>query len=95
VPHPGTGTPVARGHLRLATRSEASRRSGGRLVFALRSILVAAAVLWISTVAWLGATLALLPLVWRRAPLGRRLRPRPSREVRVIPFQPRRQAMPP
>jgi hypothetical protein len=59
----------------------------------LRTILVAVAVLWTSAFAWMGATLALLPVVWRRAPVGRRLRPRPSRDARVIPFQ-RRQAVP-
>jgi hypothetical protein len=92
VPLPGT--PLARGHLRLATTPAASRRTGDQLRLVVRATLVALAVLWISLLAWAGATLALIPLVWRRAPLGRRLRPRPSREARVIPFQPRRQALP-
>jgi hypothetical protein len=47
-----------------------------------------------TAVAWLSAALAMLPLVWRRAPLGRRLNRQPRRDARVIPFQPRRQALP-
>jgi len=45
-------------------------------------------------VAWAAAVLALGPLLVRRAPAGRRLRQRRPREARVIPFQPRRRAVP-
>jgi hypothetical protein len=45
-------------------------------------------------VAWFMAALALLPLLARRAPVGRRLRQRPPKEARIIPFQPRRRALP-
>lgn len=90
---PHSGIPAARGHLRLATHPDLPRPTGDHLMLVLRSILVAAAVLWVSAIAWMGATLALLPLLWHRAPVGRRLHPRPSRDARVIPFQ-RRQAVP-
>lgn len=43
--------------------------------------------------AWAAAALALLPVVLRRAPVGRRLHQRPAREARIIPFQPRRRAV--
>jgi hypothetical protein len=60
----------------------------------LRALLAAAAVLWFTILGWIGGTLALVPLMWRRAPLGRRLHPRQPREARIIPFQPRRHAIP-
>lgn len=87
------GSPAARGHLRLANIPSASRRTGSQLMLILRAALAAVVVAWISVIAWVGATLALLPIVWRRAPLGRRLRPH-QRQARVIPFQPRRRALP-
>jgi hypothetical protein len=42
----------------------------------------------------MSTALALAPLLWRRAPVGRRLRAQAPREARVIPFQPRRTALP-
>jgi hypothetical protein len=89
VAHPGL--PASRGHLRLAVAA-APRRVDSRLVLLLRAAAAALAMLWLTAAAWLTAALALAPLVWRRAPLGRRVRPMPPREARVIPFQPRRQA---
>lgn len=87
--HPGP--PASRGHLRLAVAA-APRRVDSRFVLLLRAAAAALAMLWLTAAAWLTAALALAPLVWRRAPLGRRVRPMPPREARVIPFQPRRQA---
>jgi hypothetical protein len=49
---------------------------------------------WLTAVAWISAALALAPLVWRRAPHGCRVHPMPPRQARIIPFQPRRQALP-
>jgi hypothetical protein len=93
VPH--SGPQVARGHLRLATAPSGRRSPDNRFILALRALAVALRVAWITAAAWVSASLALTPLLWRRAPLGRRLRPQPRREARVIPFQPRRQqAMP-
>jgi hypothetical protein len=89
VPH--SGPPASRGHLRLAV-AVAPRRVDSRAVLLLRVAAAAIAMLWLTAAAWLSAALALAPLVWRRAPLGRRLRPTPPREARVIPFQSRRQA---
>jgi hypothetical protein len=60
----------------------------------VRAWLAILAVLLATLAAWFMAALALLPLLTRRAPAGRRLRQRPSREARVIPFQPRRRALP-
>jgi hypothetical protein len=84
--------PVVRGHLRLATAPVASQRRESRFLLFARATLAVLALAWYTAVAWAGVALALVPLLWRRAPLGRRLRPHPPREARVIPFQPRRQA---
>jgi hypothetical protein len=50
---------------------------------------VAAAIvlLALSVAAVVLAVLALLPVTWRRAPVGVRLRPLRAREARVIPFE--------
>lgn len=87
------GTPVARGHLRLASAPAPRRRAGNPLAAWLRAFLAVLGVAWLTAAGWLAASVALLPLVWRRAPAGHRLRRR-SREARIIPFQPRRQALP-
>jgi hypothetical protein len=44
-------------------------------------------------VAWLASAAALAPVLWRRAPLGRRVTPLRPREARILKFQPR-QALP-
>ncbi len=80
--------PIAHGHLRLATPPDA-HRSDGRAALLARVLVVAAVAAGNTLAAWIAATLALLPLTWRRAPLGRRLHPPAPREARVIPFQPR------
>jgi hypothetical protein len=90
VPH--SGPTVSRGHLRLAS-DPAPRRVELRAVLLVRAAGAAIALLWLTAAAWISATVALAPLAWRRAPLGRRVRPIPPREARVIPFQPRRQAL--
>jgi hypothetical protein len=92
VPLPGPT--VARGHLRLATPPAARRPAENRVILFVRALAVAVGIAWLTVVGIAAATLALLPLLWRRAPLGRRLRPARPREGRVIPFQPRRQALP-
>lgn len=90
------GREVARGHLRIAAAPSSRTRSGteNRLALLLRALLISARVALRSAAAWGAAAVALLPLAVHRAPLGRRRRPQPRREARVIPFQPRRQAMP-
>jgi hypothetical protein len=87
LPYPGSQ--VARGHLHLAP-VPSDRPPENRLALALRALLAAIRVAWITARAWISAAFALSPLLWHRAPLGRRLRPQPRREARVIPFQPRR-----
>ena len=89
--HPGTD--CVRGHLRLA---DAPVRLGFWLRMAawLRALWAVWALLWATLAAWGLAALALAPLLVHRAPAGRRLRQRPPREARVIPFQPRRRAVP-
>lgn len=88
---PHSGPSASRGHLRLAV-AVTPHHVDSRAVLFLRAAAAAIVMLWLTTAAWLSAALALAPLVWRRAPLGRRVRPMPPREARVIPFQPRRQA---
>lgn len=87
---PLPGHPVARGHLRLAS-VPAPHRGDRRLALFVRLVLATALLAWRTAAAWLAVVIALVPLLWRRAPVGRRLRP-PRREARVIPFQPRRPA---
>lgn len=91
---PNPGPPLARTHLRLAGAPPVRRPAQSRAALLLRVMAVTALAMWLTLVAWIAATLALAPLLWRRAPLGRRVRPAAPREARVIPFQPRRQALP-
>jgi len=89
--HPGTQ--FARGHLRLAS-APVRHGPGRRLGRHVRAWLTLLAAFLATLAAWFMAALALLPLLVRRAPVGRRLRQRPPREARIIPFQPRRRALP-
>ncbi len=80
--------PAARGHLRLAGAPLERRSVSESRVLLLAGAAGAAFVLAVLTVfAWVLAALALVPLAWRRAPVGVRLRPLHPREARVIPFQ--------
>lgn len=88
--HPGT--PFARGHLRLAS-APGRHGPGRRLARRLRAWVAMLVALLATLLAWAAAALALLPVVLRRAPVGRRLHQRPAREARIIPFQPRRRAV--
>jgi hypothetical protein len=90
-----SGPPAARGHLRLAGSPVERRRvREGRALLLLRAAAAAVALVALTVVAWLSAALALVPLVWRRAPVGVRLRPLRAREARIIPFQrPRQKAL--
>ncbi len=93
---PPQGHPAARSHLRLASAPGSRERRDRKLFLVLRAALAAFLLAWTTAAAYVATVLALLPLVWRRAPLGRRLHP-PRREARVIPFQPKRpqrQALP-
>jgi hypothetical protein len=86
VPHPGH--PAARGHLRLAGASPERRRaSESRVLLGARAVLGAAILLALTAVAWIVAFVALLPLAWRRAPVGVRMRPLRPPEARIIPFE--------
>jgi hypothetical protein len=60
----------------------------------IRAAVAALSLILLTVVAWVCVALALAPLVLRRAPLGVRLRPLRPREARIIPFQPRRKALP-
>ena len=91
---PSSPNPPSRAHLRLASVPAARARADGRLLLRVRA-LGAALLLALATVAsWISTALALAPLLWRRGPAGRRLRAHAPREARVIPFQPRRTALP-
>jgi hypothetical protein len=89
VPHPGP--PAARGHLRLAGPPGERSRAENRAVLLLRAAGAVIALSLVTIVAWISATLALVPLAWRRMPMGVRLRPLRPREARIIPFQRARQ----
>lgn len=91
---PLSGPQQSRAHLRLAPVSAARSRQDGQLWLRLRA-LGAALALAIATVAvWVSTALAFAPLLWRGRPVGRRLRAPAARDARVIPFQPRRTALP-
>jgi hypothetical protein len=53
----------------------------------LRSVAASVLLAALTLYAWVIAALALLPVAWRRAPVGVRLRPLRPREGRVIPFE--------
>jgi hypothetical protein len=86
-----SGPRAARGHLRLAT-APARPSVESRAVLIIRAVIASVLVAWRSAAAFIGAVLALAPLVWRRAPVGRRARAMAPRQARVIPFQPRRRS---
>lgn len=90
MPHPGP--PATRGHLRLAGSPPERRKVAESRVLLLARACAAATLLALLTLfAWALAALALLPVAWRRAPVGVRLRPLRPREARVIPFERRRE----
>jgi hypothetical protein len=91
-----SGTPAARGHLRLAgPPSERRRVAESRALLLVRAAASAVVLAVLTLFALLSAALALVPLAWRRAPVGVRLRPLRPREARIIPFQrPSRKALP-
>jgi hypothetical protein len=86
--------PPSRAHLRLASAPAARAASEGRLLHRLRALGAAVALAVATLAAWWSTALALAPVLWRRFPAGRRLRAQAPREARVIPFQPRRTALP-
>jgi hypothetical protein len=59
----------------------------------VRAFLSTLVLLAATAVAWLASAAALAPVLWRRAPLGRRVTPIRPREARILKFQPR-QALP-
>ena len=83
-----SGPPLARGHLRLAGPPLERRRvAESRLALLARAALVALLLALVTLAAWTLVALAMLPVAWRRAPVGARLRPLHPREARVIPFE--------
>jgi hypothetical protein len=87
------GPPIARGHLRLASPASPPRRRDSRILLLLRAALSALALFAATLVAWIVTLAALAPVVWRRAPLGRRVTPIRAQEARIIQLRPR-QALP-
>lgn len=63
------------------------RRTESRVGLFVRASAAAVVLAAVTVFAWTLAALALLPLVWRRAPIGVRLRPIHPREARIIPFE--------
>ncbi len=66
----------------------------GRLRLGLRTALVAVQVVFFNLVGWMGATLTLLPLAIRGAPLGRRGRVDAPRVVHLLEPSQSREALP-
>lgn len=91
MPHPES--PMSRGHLRLASPAQPRRSRDSRFLLLVRAALASLALHAASALAWLVTAASLAPILWRRAPLGRRLTPLRAREARIIKFQPR-QAVP-
>ncbi len=87
MPHPGSR--AARAHLRLAGSLDAHPRSEWKALLLARAALAFVAMALRTLAAWANAAAALVPILWRRAPLGCRVRPIRSPDARVIPFQPR------
>jgi hypothetical protein len=86
LPHPGP--PAARGHLRLAGPPAARRRlRESRIALVARAVVAGIVLTALTVLGWLLAALALLPLAWRRAPVGVRLHPLHPRQAQVIPFE--------
>lgn len=85
---------AARRHLRLAGPSDERRLDENRALLLVRGALSTLALILLTIVAVASAALALAPMLWRRAPLGCRLRPLRPQEARVIQFQPRQRALP-
>ena len=91
-----SGPPAARGHLRLAGPPVERRPvAENRAVLLVRAAAAAVVLVLLTAFAWISAVLALVPIAWRRAPVGGRLRPLRPREARIIPFhRPRQKALP-
>lgn len=66
----------------------------GRLWLSLRTALVAVQVAWLTLVGWIGATVTLLPLVIRGAPIGRRVRASAPRMMRLLESAAPREVLP-
>ncbi len=87
------GRTAGRNHLRIAPAAEAAPtpRRGARVLLFVRAVLAGFRIVLLNVAAVAAVAVALLPIVWRRAPRGRRLRP-VRREARVIPWPERRAA---
>lgn len=81
-----SGHSLARGRLRLAWAPGAAPARESRVLLWLRAVLITAWGLLAGLAARAGAAVALLPVVWHRAPLGQRRLPA-RRQARVIPFR--------
>ncbi len=66
----------------------------GRLWLSLRAALVAVQVACLTVVGWIGATLTLLPVALRGAPVGRKVWPREPHLVRILEPAPPHEALP-
>jgi hypothetical protein len=89
-----SGHRLTRGHLSLACAPSAPPASPSRAALVARALLARMSVLLHNLLALVGALIALLPLLFRRGPLGHRTQV-PRVAARIITFQPRRRASPP
>jgi hypothetical protein len=89
VPHP---PPSNRGHLRLAPPPSTPAPRDARILLVVSAAAATVALVFRTLRAWLSTALALAPLLWRRAPVGGRLRPLRAADARIIPFPQQRRA---
>lgn len=87
---PHSCPPATRGHLRLAPPPAAPAPRDARVLLMARAAAAGLALVIATLVAWWSIAVALAPVLWRRAPLGGRLRPLRAPDARVIPFPQRR-----
>ncbi len=66
----------------------------GRLRLGFRTALIAAQVACMTLIGWIGATLTLLPLAVRGAPVGRSVWPERASVIRLLRTAPPREAVP-
>jgi hypothetical protein len=84
---------MARGRLRLAWAPGTLTARRSRALLWLHALLAEVLLRLTGAVLLIAAAVALLPVLRRRAPLGRRLRPA-QREARIIPFHPAQRSLP-
>ena len=90
MPHFGRAIVLEYAQPHLAVQRALPRAA--RLEAGVRALPVAMQVAWLTVLGWVGATITLLPLAFRGAPLGRSSWP--TTPARSLPAMPRRETVP-